>query len=57
MSYNNKDLKNNNLIDIKPLDSSISSLINKIKIQNYSNNKISLEITKILKKIEKKLLK
>ncbi len=57
ISYNNKDLKNNNLINIKPLDLSINNLINKIKIQNYSNNKNSLEITKVIKKIEKKLLK
>ena len=54
---NKKITKINNFIDIKPLDFSISNFINKINIKNYSKDKNSIQITKILKKIENNLLK
>ena len=40
-----------------PLDFSINNLINKINNKVYIKDSISLEITKILKKIDNKLLK
>ena len=44
-------------IDIMPLDLSINNLINKINTKTYIKDSFSLEITKILKKIDNKLLK
>jgi len=40
-----------------PLDFSINNLINKINTKTYIKDSFSLEITKILKKIDNKLLK
>ena len=54
---NKKFFKNKNFIDIMPLDFSINNLINKINTKTYIKDSFSLEITKILKKIDNKLLK